>query len=137
MIKCQKCGYEWLQRKQARPKRCPKCNEKNYDTFLNPIEPYKNQCVCLRCGKIWISRGDKKPKVCPRCHSTRWDKTEEWNRYDLSDLKKKYDTMKFPFKPLPIKNKYMMDVINNAARKAGIKIHKQGIGKYLIITRIN
>ena len=31
--KCQKCGHEWIQRKQGRPVRCPVCQSVKWDNY--------------------------------------------------------------------------------------------------------
>ena len=32
--KCEKCGHEWIQRTEDKPKQCPKC--KRYEWFIAP-----------------------------------------------------------------------------------------------------
>ena len=29
--KCVKCGYEWLPRKETKPKECPECKARHWD----------------------------------------------------------------------------------------------------------
>jgi len=96
---CFRCGHSWTSRLDERPRACPQCRSRRYDS---PSDSYRCvscgftwspcsssdfcphcgvgilddntsvQCTCNQCGHIWISRQKEKPLKCPKCKSRNW-----------------------------------------------------------------
>lgn len=63
-LRCSRCLYEWVPRKDSPPLRCPRCRSVKWSDQSLRLE-------CRRCGHVWNSR-DGNPKRCPSCGSYRW-----------------------------------------------------------------
>ena len=65
LLRCARCSYEWIPRKDELPKRCPKCRSIKWnDSHL--------RVTCLRCGHTWNSHNGS-PKRCPSCGTHQWN----------------------------------------------------------------
>ncbi len=64
-LRCARCSYEWMPRKDGPPKRCPKCRSIKWD------DP-NLRVVCLRCSHEWNSHNGT-PKRCPSCGTHQWN----------------------------------------------------------------
>ena len=109
---CSRCSYRWVQRKDALPKRCPRCRSVKWNepdlrvTCLrcghswNSHDGSPKRCPkcgshqwnvplrtfkCLRCGNVWESKGSRSPKRCPACCSRQWNVEPEPESSDEGD----------------------------------------------------
>ncbi len=64
-LKCVRCSYEWMPRRDVLPMRCPKCRSLRWNDAHLCVE-------CKRCGNKWNSH-DGHPLRCPKCGSYKWD----------------------------------------------------------------
>ncbi len=65
ILRCSRCSYEWVPRKDGAPKRCPKCRSIKWNM------PYLT-VRCKRCGHQWNSHNGS-PKRCPECGTHQWN----------------------------------------------------------------
>ena len=65
LLRCARCSYEWIPRKDQLPKRCPKCRSIKWN------DPHL-RVTCLRCGHTWNSHNGA-PKRCPSCGTHQWN----------------------------------------------------------------
>lgn len=63
-LRCSRCQYEWVPRRDTLPLRCPRCRSVKWNEQTLRLE-------CRRCGHVWNSR-DGDPRRCPACGSYRW-----------------------------------------------------------------
>ncbi|MGI5964990.1 MAG: hypothetical protein ACOX8L_03970 [Candidatus Methanomethylophilaceae archaeon] len=96
---CLICGHSWIPRRGKKPKSCPKCRTRKWDSpptekhcvrcghvWMSTV-PSPKRCVacssylwnekfdvnkCKKCGHEWVSKRNKMPKRCPSCRSTVW-----------------------------------------------------------------
>ena len=70
-VKCQRCGYEWLPRKQ-KPIACPQCSSRAWDGSKEREKTNTYSFKCLRCSYEWTSYKEA-PRTCPNCRSRHWN----------------------------------------------------------------
>ena len=71
VIRCQRCGYEWLPRKQN-PIACPQCSSRSWNGSIEKPKADIYSHKCLRCSYEWTSPKETS-KTCPRCRSRYWN----------------------------------------------------------------
>ncbi len=64
LLRCARCSYEWVPRRDELPKRCPKCRSIKWN------DPHL-KVTCLRCSHTWNSHNGA-PKRCPSCGTHQW-----------------------------------------------------------------
>ena len=104
MLKCSRCSYSWVPRRDKAPDRCPRCRSVkwnmphlsvtckrcNYTWNSHTGSPKRcPECgshqwdvppktyMCKRCGNKWNAKGGKTPRRCPSCSSKEWDRDRE------------------------------------------------------------
>ena len=104
MLKCSRCSYSWVPRRDKAPERCPRCRSVKWNMpqltvtckrcgyTWNSHTGNPKRCpecgshqwnvppksyVCKRCGSTWNTKGGKIPKRCPSCSSKEWDREKE------------------------------------------------------------
>jgi len=100
LLKCSRCTYTWVPRREEPPKRCPRCRSIKWDmpeltvtcTRCNHTwnshngSPKRcpecgshqwnvppNSYTCKRCNETWVVKGSRVPKRCPSCSSRDWN----------------------------------------------------------------
>ena len=99
VLKCARCSYMWVPRRDKDPERCPRCRSvkwnmphltvtcKRCNYTWNSHNGTPKRCPqcgshqwdipprinhCLKCGNTWTSRSVSEPRRCPKCSSTEW-----------------------------------------------------------------
>ena len=88
LLRCARCSYEWIPRKDQLPKRCPKCRSIKWN------DPHL-RVTCLRCGHTWNSHNGapKRCPSCPLCSSKDWASDREVDIHKISPQMEEVDSV--------------------------------------------
>lgn len=112
-LKCCRCNYVWVPRKQESPARCPSCRSikwnqphlkvscKRCGHEWNSHDGSPIRCpgcgsskwnqapmqyICGKCGHNWVPKGGRPPRRCPECASRDWNRSRSKEVNDRADV---------------------------------------------------